>query len=140
MELIRCRDCDNYRKAKGAEAGYCKYAFLELDISDDDFCSRAEPRKADTELYVEATVDTPAAGKVRIIDKTNLNPEKCADPENLADSWTVEYYDGDGLPIGSRRRVDTRPDRCMISYDFSDRLHRPAITRILHRLGIAQAL
>lgn len=51
--IIRCRDCEFYKKNRYAETGWCEKAFMEIDISEEDFCSRAEIRKPETSVYVE---------------------------------------------------------------------------------------
>lgn len=62
-EIIRCIDCESYKKPKGAKCGFCEHGFLEVDITDDDFCSRAEKRNPGTSMFVEPEVKIRAKKK-----------------------------------------------------------------------------
>ena len=62
-EIIRCIDCESYKKPKGAKCGFCKHGFLEVDITDEDFCSRAEKRNPGTSIFIEPEVKSRAKKK-----------------------------------------------------------------------------
>lgn len=97
-DIIRCRDCEFYKKNRYAETGWCKKAFMEIDISEDDFCSRAEMRKPETSVYVkEKTVEEASAKPKKIRCSTEelasggLWEDFCSMPTSITNSINDSY-------------------------------------------------
>jgi hypothetical protein len=44
VEVVRCKDCNYYKKVKGAVGGWCDCELTPFDMDPDDFCSRGERR------------------------------------------------------------------------------------------------
>jgi len=42
QELIRCKDCAEWKVSRGIEKNYCRK--IGYVVGEDDFCSKAEPK------------------------------------------------------------------------------------------------
>lgn len=100
-EIIRCIDCESYKKPKGAKCGFCKHGFLEVDITDEDFCSRAEKRNPGTSMFVEPEAKSRAKKK----SKDNVLKADfmtCGSPTTIVTSTSLR-------DLSRRLNYDTSP-------------------------------
>ena len=129
--IIRCRDCEFYKKNRYAETGWCEKAFMEIDISEDDFCSRAEMRKPETSVYVEEKKTVAEASVKRSKDRRIEFIDSCSADYR---SMNTRYM---GSSIDSMRRE--RLDR-IAADDFARVLYNAASTAGASMESLADAL